>query len=73
MFSLSYTAGEHLAHELAKTDAPEDAVIRVVVEHGQFGLEIGTVQPGDMTLLSRGKIHTFHRRDYFRIARRQEA
>ncbi len=49
MLSLSYTAGEHLAHELAQANAPEDAVIRVVVEEGQLGLIIDTVQPGDTT------------------------
>ncbi len=49
MFSLSYTAGEHLAHELAQANAPEDAVIRVVADEGQLGLIIDTVQPGDTT------------------------
>ncbi len=49
MFSLSYTAAEHLAYELAQANAPEDAVIRVVVEDGEFGLAMDTVQPGDTT------------------------
>ena len=49
MLSLSYTAAERLDHMLADAEAHEDAVIRVVVEDGQFGLEIDTVQPGDTT------------------------
>ncbi len=49
MVSLSYTAAEHLAYMLADANAPEDAVIRVVVEEGQLGLIIDTVQPGDTT------------------------
>ncbi len=49
MLSLSDTAGEHLAHMLAKANAPEEAVIRVLVGDGEFGVEIDTVQPGDTT------------------------
>ncbi len=49
MLSLSYTAAEHLAYMLADANAPEDAVIRVVVEDEKFGLKIDTVRPGDTT------------------------
>ena len=49
MLSLSDDAGEHLARVLAEANAPEDAVIRVVVKEGQLGLIIDTVQPGDTT------------------------
>ncbi len=49
MLSLSDTAGEHLARVLAEANAPEDAVIRLVVEDGNLGLEIDTVKPGDTT------------------------
>ncbi len=49
MFSLSYTAGEHLAYMLVEANAPEAAVIRVVVEDRKLGLDIDTVQPGDTT------------------------
>ncbi len=49
MFSLSYTAGEHLAHMLAQANAREDAVIRVVAHEGKLGGVIDTVEPGDTT------------------------
>ncbi len=49
MFSLSYTAGEHLAYMLAEANAPEDAVIRVVAHEEKLGVVIDTVQPGDTT------------------------
>ena len=49
MLVLSYAASEHLALMLAQEEAPDDAVIRLVVDHGKFGLAIGTVQPGDET------------------------
>ncbi len=54
MLSVSYTAAERLDHMLADAmladaEVPEDAVIRVVVEDGEFGLKIDTLQPGDTT------------------------
>ena len=49
MLSLSYTAGEHLAYMLASANAPENAVVRVVVEDGEFELKTDTVRPGDTT------------------------
>ena len=47
MLTVTDTASEHLRQLLAK--ASDDAVIRVAEEDGKFGLEIGTVQPGDTT------------------------
>ena len=49
MLSLSYITGEHLAYMLAKVNAPEDAVMRAVVQDGEYGLKIDTVQPDDAT------------------------
>ena len=49
MLSLSYTVGERLAHLLADAEAPEDAVIRFVLEGNGFNLGIDTVRPGDTT------------------------
>ncbi len=49
MFSLSNTAGEHLASLLAEADVPDDAVIRFVVEGDGFSLVIGTARSGDTT------------------------
>ena len=49
MFSLSYTAGEHLAYMLAMANAPEDAVIRFARDGDGFDLGIDRVRPGDTT------------------------
>ena len=49
MLTLSYAASEHLALMLAEAEAPDDAVLRLVGKHGDFGLAIGTVEPGDET------------------------
>ncbi len=49
IFSLSNTAGEHLASLLAEANAPDDSAIRFVVEGDGYNLVIGTVRPGDTT------------------------
>ncbi len=49
MFTLSYTASEHLALMLAHPNAPDDAVIRLVPTADEIGLAIDTVRPGDAT------------------------
>ncbi len=49
MLTLSYTASEHLALMLAQAEAPDDAVIRLVANDDEFGLQIDTVRPGDAT------------------------
>ncbi len=49
MFTVSYTASEHLALMLAEANAPDAAVFRLVVKNDETELEIGTVQPGDTT------------------------
>ena len=49
MLSLSYTAAERLDHMLANAEAPEDAVIRFVLDGKGFNLGIDTVRPGDTT------------------------
>ena len=49
MLSVSYTAAEHLAHMLADANAPEDAVIRFVLDGDRFKLGVDTVKPGDTT------------------------
>ena len=49
MLSVSYTAAERLDHMLADAEAPEDAVIRFVLDGDRFNLGIDTVRPGDTT------------------------
>ena len=49
MLSLSYTADERLDHMLADSEAPEDAVMRFVLDGNGFNLGIDTVRPGDTT------------------------
>ncbi len=51
MLTLSYTASEHLALMLADAEAPDDAVMRLVANDDECGLEIDTVQPGDTTFV----------------------
>ncbi len=49
MFTVSYTASEHLALVLAHLEAPDDAVIRLVANDDGIGFAIDTAQPGDAT------------------------
>ena len=67
MLTLSYFAGEYLDLMLAEADAPDDAVIRLVLEGNKFSLEfsieisefsieIDTVRPGDTTFDHGGKV-----------------
>ncbi len=49
MFTVSYTASEHLALMLAEANAPDAAVFRLIVKNDETELEIDTVQPGDTT------------------------
>ena len=56
MLTLSYTAGEHLDLLLAEANAPDGAVIRVVVEGRGVDLGIDIVRPGDTTFDHGGKV-----------------
>jgi len=56
MLTVSYTAGEHLDLMLAEANAPDDAVVRVVVEGRGVDLGIDIVRPGDTTFDHGGEV-----------------
>ena len=56
MLTVSYTAGERLGLMLAEANAPDDAVIRVVVEGRGVDLGIDIVRPGDTTFDHGGEV-----------------
>ncbi len=56
MLIVSYTAGEHLDLMLAEANAPDDAVVRVVVEGRRVDIGIDIVRPGDTTFDHGGKV-----------------
>ena len=56
MLTLSYTASEYLDLMLVEADAPDDAVVRMVVEGRGVDLGIDMVRPGDTTFDHGGKV-----------------